>query len=84
MIDRRTDPVLRELEEDDMDNMTDACIAILNIVKAVKGEIGTEKIVVNVRIAPDGTSVEVEPWEPYESDIKAVVDSLVDKMIGRK
>lgn len=76
------DPVLLEIEEPD--TIAGACIAILNIVKAVKGEIGTEKIVVNVRISPEGTTVEVEPWEPYESDIKAVVDSLVDKMIGRR
>ena len=78
----KDDPVLLELGE--RDNVADACIAILNVVRAVKGEIGTEKIVVNIRISPEGTTVEVEPWEPYESDIKAVVDSLVDKMIGRR
>ena len=73
------DPILNEIHS--KDNPTDAIISILNIVRAVKGEIGTEKIVVNVRISPEATTVSLEPWEPYESDTVALLNALVGKVV---
>ena len=68
------DEMLELLEPEDQ--VTDACIAIANIVRAVKNDIGTEKISVTVRISPDGTHVSVEPWEPIESDAVALLREL--------
>ena len=59
----------------------DACIAIANIVRAVKNDIGTEKISVTVRISPDGTHVSVDPWEPIESDAVALINALAGKVV---
>lgn len=72
------------LEDDKEQSLREASRAIAHVVRELKDEIGADKIVVNVRIAPDATSVSVEPWEPYESETKAIVDSLVDRMIGRR
>lgn len=81
----KKDPIIAELyPEDDRFDYTEACRAIAAIVQATKEETGAEKVSVTVRIAPDGTHVTVDPWEPYESETKAIVDLLVDKMIGRR
>lgn len=68
-------------DESKEDQIKDACIAIANVVRAVKNDIGTEKISVTVRISPDGTHVSVDPWEPIESDAVALINALAGKVV---
>ena len=60
---------------------TEACRAIAEIVQAVKDETGSEKVSVTIRIAPDGTHVTVDPWEPCESDAAALLKALAGKVV---
>ena len=64
------------LEDDKEQQFCEASKAIAIVVHGLKDEIGADKIVVNVRIAPDATSVSVEPWEPYKSDVGALLNAL--------
>ena len=67
--------------EDEHFDYTEACRAIAAIVQATKEETGAEKVSVTVRIAPDGTHVTVDPWEPYESDAVALLKALAGKIV---
>lgn len=78
----KEDPRIPELfPEDERFEYTKACLAIAEIVQAVKAETGTEKVSVTIRIAPDGTHVTVDPWEPYESDAAALLKALAGKVV---
>ncbi len=64
------------LGDDKEQSLREASRAIAHVVHGLKDEIGADKIVVNVRISPDATSVSVEPWEPYESDVVALLKAM--------
>ena len=78
----KEDPIISELfPEDKHLDYTEACRAIAEIVQAVKGETGAEKVSVTIRISPDGTNVTVDPWEPLESDAVALLKALAGKVV---
>lgn len=78
----RRDPGIPELyPADERFDYTEACRAIAAIVQATKDETGAEKVSVTVRIAPDGTHVTVDPWEPLESDAVALLKALAGKVV---
>lgn len=78
----RKDPGIPELyPADERFDYTEACRAIAAIVQATKEKTGAEKVSVTVRIAPDGTHVTVDPWEPLESDAVALLRELAGKVV---